>query len=108
LTVFTASALLVLNVSHTVCTACVVNDACRSDSRSADVTEASDADTDTDVRYSGASLASTVAVPPVTPLQPATPSTPTAVTPATSATARSVARSLPFSTAADVTGLAAI
>ena len=42
--------LLVLMVSHTVCTARVVNDACRSASRRLDVTDAAERDTDTDVR----------------------------------------------------------
>src|ERR1700694_654393 len=83
-----ASTLLELSASHELWMACVVSDACRSDSRALDVAAEASTDADTDGRYTGASLASTFGVPFVTLVHPTTIIAQAARLPTTSAAIR--------------------
>src|ERR1700694_560878 len=67
-----ASTLLELSASHALWMACVVRDACRSDSRTLDEAAEACTDADTDARYTGAWVASTLGVPFVTLVHPTT------------------------------------
>ncbi|GAA2782229.1 hypothetical protein GCM10010533_20540 [Mycolicibacterium pallens] len=64
--------------------ACVVTDACRSDSRALDEAADSEADTDIEVRKAGASRELADGSPPVTLVQPTTPASTAAALPTSS------------------------
>src|SRR6476469_294384 len=81
--------------SQTVCTARVVNEACRSDSRVTELAEDSSIEAFTDARYSGATAESTCAVPPVTDVQPTTTIAITAAPPSAPAAIRAFAPNCP-------------
>ncbi len=78
-----------------MCTARVVREACRSDSRVTELAEDSSIDAFTDARYSGAAAESTWPVPPVTAEQPTTTIAITAAPPSARAAIRAFAPTRP-------------
>jgi hypothetical protein len=90
-----ASTLDELSASHDVWIACVVSEACRSDSRELELAADSSIDADTDARYTGASARSIDAVPWVTLVQPTMIMAMAARLPITRAAIRSLLRDSP-------------